>query len=192
MNIGCPALRSQAPDIFWSFSLDGISSIYLNSKSNTDQNTVASNKRVQPEANILLFVRRWVRKFLSSVVRPELWTASFVSRTLVGLALFLWLMILILGFFPVYEEQVPQLAFLPLYAFYPGEILSGQPNSNPVFLHAWGIGAGIVYLALAVFAVFYKKKSAAIAFIAVFLISTLIVYARVVDQVRYFHLHQLH
>jgi hypothetical protein len=153
---------------------------------------VASNRRVQPDANIFLIVRRWVRKFFSSVARPELWTPSFVARTLVGFTLFLWLLILILGFFPVYEEQVPQLAFLPLYAFFPGEILSDQPNSNPGFLHAWGIGAGIVFLALAFVAVFYKSKSAAIVFTALFLISTLIVYARVVDQVRYFHLHQLH
>lgn len=150
---------------------------------------MASYKRVQPDANIAVFLKRRLRRLSATIARPDLWTASFVARTLVVLTLFLWLLILILGFFPVYEEQVPQLVFLPLYAFYPGEILSGQANSNPLFLHAWGIGAGVVYLALAIIAVRYKRKSVAIAFAALFLISTLIVYGRIVNQVRYFHLH---
>ena len=131
-----------------------------------------------------------MRRLSSDIARPERWTASFVARTLVVVTLFLWLLILILGFFPIYEVQVPQLAFLPLYAFFPGEILSDQPNSNPVFLHAWGAGAGIVFFAFAFIAVWREKRSAAIVFTALFFISTLIVYARVVDQVRYMNLHQ--
>ena len=151
---------------------------------------MASYKRVQPDTNIAVFLKRQLRKLSATIARPEVWTASFVARTLVVLTLFVWLLILILGFFPVYEQQVPQLAFLPLYAFYPGEILSGQPNSNPTFLHAWGVGAGIVFLALAFIAVWYKKKPVAIAFAALFLISTVIVYGRIVNQLRLFYLHQ--
>jgi len=108
---------------------------------------------------------------------------------LVIITLFLWLLILILGFALVYEQQVPQLALLPLYAFFPGEILSGQTNSHPMFLHAWGWGAGVVFFALAFIGVWRKNKLAAAAFMALFLISTLIVYARVVDQVRLLNLH---
>jgi hypothetical protein len=44
-----------------------------------------------------------------------------------------------------------------------------------------------VFFTLAFAAVRHKKKSAGITFLALFLISTLIVYARIVDQMRSVH-----
>ena len=142
------------------------------------------NRRSQSETNILLILRRWMRKMSVVVTSPEYWTEGFLARMLVGLSLLLWAIILILDLVLTYEQEVPPLPLLPLYAFFPGEILSGQINSNPAFLHAWGTGAGLGFLALAFFAWRYKRRWAGIAFMALFLVSTLIVYARVVDQVR--------
>lgn len=67
--------------------------------------------------------------------------------------------------------------------------MSGQADSNPTLLHIWGIGAAIVFLLLAYAGMRHKNKTAAAAFMALFLISTLIVYARVVAEVRFFNLH---
>jgi hypothetical protein len=67
--------------------------------------------------------------------------------------------------------------------------VSGQINSHPASLHAWGLVAAIDFFALAFIAVRKKNKSAGIAFLTLFLISTVIVYARVVDQVRSLNLH---
>jgi hypothetical protein len=93
---------------------------------------------------------------LSLVIAQSERLASFsIAQTLVVITLFLWLLILVLGFLLTYEPQVP---FLPLYAFYPGEILSGQMGHNPTLLHAWGIGAAAVFLALAVIATWRKKN----------------------------------
>jgi hypothetical protein len=94
-----------------------------------------------------------------------------------------------MNFTVAYEQQVPPLPFLPLYAFYPGLIVSGQINSHPASLHVWGLGAAIVFFALAFVAVRYKSKSTGVALLALFLISTCIVYARLVDQVRSLNLH---
>ncbi|HTQ49571.1 MAG TPA: hypothetical protein VMJ12_02590 [Candidatus Acidoferrales bacterium] len=149
------------------------------------RNLSMPNRQIQPEANILLILRRWLRKTLATIADPRRWTESFIVRVLVVGTLLLWLIILILNFFLVYEQEVPPLPVLPLYAFFPGEILSGQVNSHPALLHAWGIGSGMVFFALALAAVRYKKKSAGFAFLALFLISTLIVYGRIVDQLRH-------
>ena len=105
------------------------------------------------------------------------------------ITVFLWLIILIMNFTVAYEQEVPPLPLLPLYAFYPGLIVSGQINSHPASLHAWGLGAAVIFFALAFIAVSKKNKSAGIAFLTLFLISTVIVYARLVDQVRSLNLH---
>ena len=110
-----------------------------------------------------------------------------MARLPVLITVLLWLMILVLYLLITYEKQVPPLPLLPLYAFYPGVIISGQIDSHPAFLHAWGFGAATVFFLLALAAVWYKSKAAGIAFLALFLISTLIVYARVVDQMRSVH-----
>jgi hypothetical protein len=128
-----------------------------------------------------------MRKLVAVSTRLEYRSESFLARLPVLIAVFLWLIILVMNFTVAYEEQVPPLPLLPLYAFYPGMILTGQIGSHPAFLHAWGFGAAIAFLALAFAAVRYKSKSAGVAFLALFLISTLIVYARVVDQVRSLH-----
>jgi hypothetical protein len=130
-----------------------------------------------------------MRKLLSVGTLPQFRTESFMARLLVLITFLLWLVILIMNYTVAYEQGVPPLPFLPLYAFYPGLIVSGQINSHPVSLHVWGLGAAVVFFALAFVAVRYKSKSAGIAFLALFLISTVIVYARVVDQVRSLNLH---
>jgi hypothetical protein len=145
------------------------------------------NKRSQPDTNILLVLRRWMRNISAMAADPKRWTESLIVRVLVTITLLLWLAILILHLSVSYEPQVPPLPFLPLYAFYPGVIISGQIDSHPALLHSWGIGAAVVFFALAFVAIRYKKKSAGLAFLALFVISTLIVYARVVDQVRSLH-----
>ena len=128
-----------------------------------------------------------MRKLFAAVTLPKYRTVSFMARLPVYIAGILWLAILILHFSVSYEEQAPALPFLPFYAFYPGTIISGQVDSHPSTLHAWGFGAAIVYFALAFIAFRYKSKSAGIAFLALFLISALIVYARVVDEMRLTH-----
>ncbi|MGB7767875.1 MAG: hypothetical protein WBN22_03365 [Verrucomicrobiia bacterium] len=148
------------------------------------------NKRDQADQNVLLLLRDWLRKLSSlGIARPERWKTSLLARTLVIVTLLLWLLIFLLNLSANYEQEVPALPLLPLYAFVPGEIVSGQADSNPTLLHIWGIGAAIVFLLLAYAGMRHKNKTAAAAFMALFLISTLIVYARVVAEVRFFNLH---
>jgi hypothetical protein len=130
-----------------------------------------------------------MRKLLATIALPQFRTESFMALLPVLITVFLWLVILVMNFTVAYEHEVPPLPFLPLYAFYPGLIVSGQINSHPVYLHAWGLGAAIIFLALAFIAVRNKNKSAGLAFLALFLISTVIVYARLVDEVRSLNLH---
>jgi hypothetical protein len=145
------------------------------------------NKPNQPDTNILLVLRRWIRKLSAASSRQNFRSESFVARLPVYIACVIWLAILILHLSVSYEEQVPPLPLLPLYAFYPGTIISGPIDSHPALLHAWGVGAAIILFALAFAAVRYRKKAAGVAFLALFLISTLIAYARVVDQLRSLH-----
>jgi predicted membrane channel-forming protein YqfA (hemolysin III family) len=74
----------------------------------------------------------------------------------------------------------PQVAILPLYAFYPGELASGKPGYNPTLMHAWGTGAGILCLVLAIVATWRRNKTTAIILMVFFLMSTLISCARVI------------
>jgi len=127
-------------------------------------------------------------KSLLLLDRLQRWVTVQIAQTLVVVTAFLWLLILLLGVLtPRDEPQVPFLPLLPLYAFYPGEILSGQAGYNPVLEHAWGVGAAVVFLALAIMAVWRRKKTAGIVLITLFLVSTLIVYGRVVAELRHFH-----
>ena len=125
-----------------------------------------------------------MRRLFAVAALPRFRSESFMVQLPVYITCLLWLAILILHLSVSYEQQVPALPLLPLYAFYPGMIISGQANSHPAPLHAWGLGAAIVFFALAFAAIRYRSKAAGIAFLALFLISTLIVYARVVDQIR--------
>lgn len=127
-------------------------------------------------------------KSLLLLDRLQRWVTVQIAQTLVVVTAFLWLLILLLGVLtPRDEPQVPFLPLLPLYAFYPGEILSGQAGYNPVLEYAWGGGAAVVFLALAIMAVRRRKKTAGIVLITLFLVSTLIVYGRVVAELRHFH-----
>jgi hypothetical protein len=75
---------------------------------------------------------------------------------------------------------MPGLSLLPLYGLYPGEGASGEPGYHPVVMHTWAIGAGIVFLALAVAGLVFKNSRAATAFLILFILSTVVSCARMV------------
>jgi hypothetical protein len=104
-------------------------------------------------------------------------TPSKISQALVVLTLFLWLLIFIFGTLALHQ---PQVAIVPLYAFYPGELVAEKPGYNPTLMHAWAAGAGIFCLVLAIVATQRRNKSAAIILMVFFLMSTLISCARVI------------
>ena len=104
-------------------------------------------------------------------------TPSKIARVLVIATLFLWLLVLMFGML-VFGQ--PQVAILPLYAFYPGELASEKPGDNPALMHVWAAGAGIICLVLAILATQRRNKSAAVILMVFFLVSTLISCARII------------
>jgi hypothetical protein len=150
---------------------------------------VAPSKREQESERTRAQLRRLRAKSLLILDRLGRWVTGQLARTLVIITVCLWLLILLLGVLTTRDEpQVPFLPLLPLYAFYPGKILSGQIGYNPQLLYAWGIGSAGVFLTLAIIAVWRRKTTAGTVLITLFFISTLIVYGRVVAELR--HLHQ--
>ena len=123
-------------------------------------------------------LRRWqenVLSWLDALLARR--TPSKISQALVVLTLLLWLLILVFGVLVLHQ---PQLALVPLYAFYPGELVAERPGYNPTFMHAWAAGAGVLCLVLAILATRRRNKSAAITLMVFFLVSTLISCARVI------------
>ena len=135
------------------------------------------NKREQENERARVQFRRSREKLLSSVVAQlERLSAFSLARTLVIITAFLWLLLLVFGILAFHS---PQFALLPLYALYPGAISSADPGYNATLMHAWGAGMGIVLLVLAIIAMSRKKRTAAITFTVLFLISSLIAWARI-------------
>ena len=140
------------------------------------------HKRDQADQNVLLLLWRWLKKLWSTFGTPSgRWTDARITRTIVYFTLFLWLLLLLFGILTLHQAAV---ALLPLYALYPGAISSEVPGYNATLMYAWGTGAGVVFLALAIAATWRKKRIAAICFMALFLISTLIIYGRFVAALR--------
>ena len=139
---------------------------------------MAPGNRDQESERTRRQLRRWKGKVLSLleslVVRR---TSSQIACILVILTLFLWGLVLLMG---VLFFGQPQLAIVPLYAFYPGELVAEKPDYNPTLMHAWGAGAGIVCLALAILGTWRRNKTAAIVLMVFFLMSTLISCARII------------
>jgi NhaP-type Na+/H+ or K+/H+ antiporter len=139
---------------------------------------VAQRNRDQESERTRQQLRRWKGKVLSlleSLVARR--TSSQIARILVILTLFLWGLILLIGI--LFLGQ-PQLAVVPLYAFYPGELVAEKSDYNATLMHAWGAGAGIVCLALAILGTWRRNKTAAIVLMVFFLMSTLISCARII------------
>ena len=76
---------------------------------------------------------------------------------------------------------------MPLYAFYPGQLVSANADFNPTLMHAWGVGVGIFCLALAITATWRKSRLVAIIFMVFFLASTLISCARILGGLQSIH-----
>lgn len=149
---------------------------------------MAPSKREQESERMREQLRRSREKVLLILGRLGRLVTGQLARTLVIITVCLWLLILLLGVLITRDEpQVPFLPLLPLYAFYPGKILSGQIGYYPQLLHAWGIGSAAVFLTLAIIAVWRRKNTAGTVLLTLFFISTLIVYGRVVAELRHLH-----
>jgi hypothetical protein len=107
-----------------------------------------------------------------------------MARNLVITTVALWLVFFM---FAVGVARMPEVALLPLYGLYPGEESSGEASYHPALMHAWAVGAGVVFVALAIFASWRKNTIAAIILLLLFLVSTGASCARVASA-----LHDLH
>jgi hypothetical protein len=162
----------------------GLADFFLRVKMrhNPTKNVVTGSRREQENERVRLQFRSWRRRVISwSGALLERRTSSKVSQALVALTLFLWLLIFLFGVLVLHQ---PQVAIVPLYAFYPGELVAQKPGYNPTFMHAWAAGAGILCLVLAILATRRRNKSAAITLMVFFLVSTLISCARVIHGVQ--------
>jgi hypothetical protein len=92
-----------------------------------------------------------------------------LGQTLVITTLCLWLGFVVLIFI---VSQQPQVIFLPLYGLYPGDASSGEANYSPTSLHIWATFIGVVFIVLAIFAIWHRSTMAGIAFMVLFLVST--------------------
>lgn len=139
---------------------------------------MAPGRRDLEDEEVRRQLRRWREKVLPGLdALLTRRTPSQIARVLVIVTLFLWLLIFIFGALVLHQ---PQVAIVPLYAFYPGELVAGKPGYNPTFMHAWAAGAGILCLVLAILATARRNRTAAIILMIFFLISTLISCARVI------------
>jgi hypothetical protein len=139
---------------------------------------VALGNRDQESERARRQLRRWQDKVLSRL--DSLFARRSSSQIACALAiatLFLWLLVLLFG--TLFFRQ-PLVAILPLYAFYPGELAADKPGYNPTLMHAWGAGAGIVCLTLAILALGRGNRTAAMVLMVFFLMSTMISCARVI------------
>ena len=107
-----------------------------------------------------------------------------MARTIVIITLSLWSMFLL---FCTIVANKPELAFLPLYGLYPGELASGEPDYSPKAMHGWAIAAGVIFLALAIAGAAFKKRPAAIAFMVLFILSTFVSCARMASSLGSIH-----
>ncbi len=107
-----------------------------------------------------------------------------MARTLVSITLTLWAL---LALFAGAVARQPLVMLAPLYGLYPGEMASGESSYHPVMMHAWAIGAGVVFLALALIGALRNSKPAAVAFMVLFLLSTFFIIVRFGNSMRGLH-----
>jgi hypothetical protein len=123
--------------------------------------------------------RRWRKSLLLWLDDLQRKTPSSITQLLVIITLFSWLLLYIFGIVVI---RIPMTVIWPLYGLYPGVLAPDKPNFNLRFLHEWGIGAGVVFLALAVIGMWRKNRLAAVILLVLFLVSTLIAFARVLEH----------
>jgi hypothetical protein len=105
-------------------------------------------------------------------------TNPSVARIMVGITLVLWLLVCFLAK-TVGKDW--RLALLPLYGLYPG--LGDSGDTNATWMHAWAIGMGGVFAALALLGILRKNTSAAGAFLLLLILSTLLGFLRILNEV---------
>jgi hypothetical protein len=98
-----------------------------------------------------------------------------MAQKIVGITAMVWFVI---ASFAVVSFMDLQVALLPLYGLYPGEVSSGGPGYHPAMMHAWAVGAGFVFLALGLLGVLRESKPAAVAFLVLFVLSTFVLLVR--------------
>jgi hypothetical protein len=143
-----------------------------------------SSKRDQESEKVLRQLRRWRRESLSWFGGILEHPTRALAQMLVIATLLLWLLFFVFG---IWAFRQPLIIIAPLYAFYPGALVSDKAEANPASMYAWGIGAGIVFLALAVIGLWRRNRLSAILLMALFLVSTAICIARIFAE-----LHSLH
>jgi hypothetical protein len=77
------------------------------------------------------------------------------------------------------SSREPNVILLPLFGLCPFQMESGQPGYNPSLGYLWGIFAGLVFLALALYGWVRNSKWASVGFAALFLISSLVMLGRI-------------
>jgi hypothetical protein len=92
--------------------------------------------------------------------------------------MFLWVALTFIG---------PKVALMPLYAFYPGPIASGSKGYSPLGMHSWAAGAAAIFLALFLYGSIRNNQVAAVLFLSLFLISTIIIAVRFLDVLKDLH-----
>jgi hypothetical protein len=98
-----------------------------------------------------------------------------MARKLVLITVTLWA---IPAFLLVAATREREVALLPLYGLYPGEMSSGETSYHPAWMHAWAVGMALVFLGLAVVALVRRSTPAGVAFLVLLILSTLAFLAR--------------
>jgi len=106
------------------------------------------------------------------------------AREYVKVTLVIWLFLLMFGILIV---QQPKVALLPLCGLYPGDIASGNPGYSPILMYAWSVAMFAVFSVLAFFAMWRRSTTAGITLLVLFLISTGVSCARIVETLRQLH-----
>ena len=110
-------------------------------------------------------------------------SSKFIAGRLIASACILWAVLSIIGF----QNKLPMLGLIPVFGLYPWDIGSGHSGHLPQGLILWGILFGFVYLGLAFTAFRYRSIAAGIAFAALFLLSTIVLFVRAVEGLSVLH-----
>jgi hypothetical protein len=68
---------------------------------------------------------------------------------------------------------------LPLYAFYPGPLISGEPGYNPTRMHAFAVVTGFGLFSLLIYACWRKSVAAVLTFWGLMIFSTVVIMCRI-------------
>src|ERR1035437_9087157 len=107
-----------------------------------------------------------------------------MPRKLIGTTLTIWFLVAL--FFCALSRQ-PAVFLFPLYGLYPGEMTSGGSDYHPVLGHLWAAGVSLVFFALAFIGLRWNNKEAAVAFTGLFLLSFIVMFARVASVMGRIH-----